>query len=85
MNAHKGGAGTGETGEKDTRSVHAAGSLLDGLTDGQFLVSVASCQFPIPPSLQTVRLPDSIPSVLADGQRDRGTGRQGTEVRHHRH
>lgn len=71
-------------------TLQAASSTARQTASSLCQLPVASCQFPIPPSLwlsacQTVRLPDSIPSVLPDGQRDRGTGRQGTEVRHHRH
>lgn len=81
MNAHKGGT---ETGEKDTRSVHAAGSLLDG-PDGSSL-----CQLPVPnsPFALTVYLSVCLSAWLSDCltafrqccQTDRRT-----DVRHHRH
>lgn len=84
MNAHKGGT---KTGEKDTRSVHAAGSLLDGpdgRTDGQFLVSVASSQFPLRVDCLSVCLSAWLSDYLTAFRQCCQTSRR-TDVRHHRH
>lgn len=66
-------------------TLQAASSTARQTASSLCQLPVPNSQFPLRFDSLPVRLPDSIPSVLPDGQRDRGTGRQGTEVRHHRH